>query len=186
MPGIDFREVRALVSMADVLELLRFPVLGGLGKQLRGPCPLHDGGNRLGKREDLKMLCSFFNKTRKKIFLFILFFLVIVVIFSFGLQTLLKLSFGNWKDDDLIQKVMSATKTKDVGPENIEDMVGIPATINTMKNNQKVVFLRAHISLDETESSETKDIWNCANVVYWIRPINCENPKIIGICWTFD
>jgi hypothetical protein len=40
MPVIDFREVRALVSVADVLELLGCQVRGGLGKQLRGPCPL--------------------------------------------------------------------------------------------------------------------------------------------------
>ena len=41
MPGIDFREVRSLVSMAEVLELLGFHGRAASGKQLRGPCPLH-------------------------------------------------------------------------------------------------------------------------------------------------
>jgi len=41
MPGIDFRQVRVLVSMREVLELLGFVGVSTSGKQLRGPCPLH-------------------------------------------------------------------------------------------------------------------------------------------------
>jgi DNA primase len=46
MAGIDFRALRALVSMAEVLRLLRFEPQGGGRNQLRGPCPLHDSANR--------------------------------------------------------------------------------------------------------------------------------------------
>jgi hypothetical protein len=41
MAGIDFRAVRALVSMAEVLELLGFQARVISGQQLRGPCPIH-------------------------------------------------------------------------------------------------------------------------------------------------
>jgi DNA primase len=41
MPRLDFRAVRARVSMAEVLQLLGFEARGASGKQLRGPCPLH-------------------------------------------------------------------------------------------------------------------------------------------------
>jgi DNA primase len=41
MPGIDFRKVRALVSMRDVLELLGFVPRSTAGVQRRGVCPLH-------------------------------------------------------------------------------------------------------------------------------------------------
>ena len=41
MPGIDFRHVRALVSMSDVLELIGFQARAVSGRQVRGPCPLH-------------------------------------------------------------------------------------------------------------------------------------------------
>lgn len=41
MPGIDSREVRSLVSMAEVLALLGFEARESSGSQLRGPCPLH-------------------------------------------------------------------------------------------------------------------------------------------------
>jgi DNA primase len=42
MPSIDFRQLRANVSMAEVLELLRFVVAERTGDQVRGECPLHE------------------------------------------------------------------------------------------------------------------------------------------------
>ena len=42
MPGIDFRAVRSLVSIGEVLELLRWDIRAASAQQLRGPCPLHD------------------------------------------------------------------------------------------------------------------------------------------------
>ena len=41
MPGIDFRQLRAQVTMAEVLELLGFAVVRRTGDQVRGTCPLH-------------------------------------------------------------------------------------------------------------------------------------------------
>jgi DNA primase len=49
MPGIDFREARAGVSLAEVLELLRFEASARHGGQLRGPCPVH-GSRTPGSR----------------------------------------------------------------------------------------------------------------------------------------
>jgi DNA primase len=42
MPSIDFRQLRANVSMAEVLELLRFVIIERTGDQVRGECPLHE------------------------------------------------------------------------------------------------------------------------------------------------
>ena len=41
MPGISFAAVRALISLADVLELLGFVPHEARGDQVRGPCPVH-------------------------------------------------------------------------------------------------------------------------------------------------
>jgi DNA primase len=41
MPGIRFQEVRSLVSMAQVLELLGFVPQAASGAEVRGPCPVH-------------------------------------------------------------------------------------------------------------------------------------------------
>ena len=41
MPGIRFAEVRALVSLADVLDLVGFSALEASRGQVRGRCPVH-------------------------------------------------------------------------------------------------------------------------------------------------
>lgn len=41
MPGVRFAEVRSLVSMAQVLELLDFVIRERSGDEVRGPCPVH-------------------------------------------------------------------------------------------------------------------------------------------------
>jgi transposase len=47
--GIDYRQLRSLVSIREVLELLGFRVTaatGATGDQLRGPCPVHGSTSR--------------------------------------------------------------------------------------------------------------------------------------------
>jgi DNA primase len=46
MPGIDFREVRARVTMAEVLQLLGFEGHATSATQRRGRCPLHGSAER--------------------------------------------------------------------------------------------------------------------------------------------
>ena len=41
MPGIDFREARGRLPLAEVLQLLGFEPRSRWGEQLRGPCPVH-------------------------------------------------------------------------------------------------------------------------------------------------
>jgi len=41
MPGIRFTDVRAMISLAEVLDLVGFPLDHPLGDQIRGPCPVH-------------------------------------------------------------------------------------------------------------------------------------------------
>jgi DNA primase len=41
MCGIDFREARARVRIAEVLALLGWQPQRVVGEQARGPCPLH-------------------------------------------------------------------------------------------------------------------------------------------------
>jgi DNA primase len=41
MPGIDYREARQRVRLAEVLELLDFEPASRHGEEVRGPCPVH-------------------------------------------------------------------------------------------------------------------------------------------------
>ena len=41
MPGIQFAQVRATISLAEVLNLIGFVPCEASGDQVRGPCPVH-------------------------------------------------------------------------------------------------------------------------------------------------
>jgi DNA primase len=41
MPGIDYREARARLRLAEVLDLVGFAPRSRCGEQVRGPCPVH-------------------------------------------------------------------------------------------------------------------------------------------------
>jgi CHC2-type zinc finger protein len=41
VPGVDFRAVREVISMAEVLELIGFMSQVTLSGAMRGPCPIH-------------------------------------------------------------------------------------------------------------------------------------------------
>jgi DNA primase len=45
MPGIDFRQVRAEITMQQVLDLLEFVPTARVGFRLRGPCPIHESNS---------------------------------------------------------------------------------------------------------------------------------------------
>ena len=46
MPGINFNQVRSLISLAEVLELLGFVPSFSTGSQVRGPCPIHGSSSQ--------------------------------------------------------------------------------------------------------------------------------------------
>lgn len=45
MAGIDYRSLRSMVSITEVLALLEFAPGSAIGKQWRGRCPLHRSEN---------------------------------------------------------------------------------------------------------------------------------------------
>ena len=49
MPGIRFAEVRARVTMAEVLGLVGFVPCETSGDQVRGPCPVHHSASPSGR-----------------------------------------------------------------------------------------------------------------------------------------
>jgi DNA primase len=49
MPGIDYREARARLRLAEVLELVGFEARGCWAGQWRGPCPVHGSRSRTSR-----------------------------------------------------------------------------------------------------------------------------------------
>ena len=46
MPGVRYQEVRSLITMAQVLDLLGFVAQEKSGAEVRGPCPVHGSTSR--------------------------------------------------------------------------------------------------------------------------------------------
>src|SRR5438067_593050 len=46
MPGVDYRQLRAAISIAEILQLIRFVPAQASGPQLRGPCPVHGSSSK--------------------------------------------------------------------------------------------------------------------------------------------
>lgn len=59
MPALDYREARARLQLAEVLELLGFQPSSFRGDQVRGPCPVHRSRRRTSR--------SFAAHLRKKV-----------------------------------------------------------------------------------------------------------------------
>jgi DNA primase len=49
MPGVDFRAVRAAVSIADVLHLIGYVPTEARGDTLRGCCPVHGSQSKASR-----------------------------------------------------------------------------------------------------------------------------------------
>jgi len=45
MPGIDFRALRSMVSISQILDLVNFVPCKTSRGQMRGPCPIHRSAN---------------------------------------------------------------------------------------------------------------------------------------------
>jgi DNA primase len=49
MPGVDFRELRATVSIAEILQLIGYVPAQTRGCQLRGPCPVQRSASKTSR-----------------------------------------------------------------------------------------------------------------------------------------
>jgi hypothetical protein len=49
MPGLDCREARARLQLAEMLDLLGFARSQRRGDQVRGPCPVHRSRTRASR-----------------------------------------------------------------------------------------------------------------------------------------
>ena len=88
-------------------------------------------------------------------------------------------------DADLVARVGSAVLRR-VKLRRVEKVVGIPATLNTVKNGHREVLWRACIGPDPAKRKCGLD-WKAArDVVYWVRPVRSRNPRIVGVFWTRD
>jgi hypothetical protein len=87
-------------------------------------------------------------------------------------------------DTDLISKVSRAFQTGQLNPRNVENIVGITATLNTSKSEDRILFDTTDVWLDPPGQPGVTKISHLRDVVYWIRPVNSTDPKFVAIGWT--
>jgi hypothetical protein len=89
-----------------------------------------------------------------------------------------------FNDSQLVYKIKKVAGRKGLKPNQVEHLVGTPAVLNTTDPSHRFIFLRASIDFDESEHSEISSFQLTTDVVYWARPIEAPNPRMVGICWT--
>jgi hypothetical protein len=96
----------------------------------------------------------------------------------------------NAPDANLVDRVFLAADLQ-LPPAKVEQFVGVPATINTLRSQADRDALRyADIVEDEAEGKGNLALLHpglrdgsVRHVVYWVRPTETHNPRLIGILW---
>jgi hypothetical protein len=94
-------------------------------------------------------------------------------------------------DADLIAAVKAAAR-RGVGPEMVELVVGRRAVINTTRDDRAIVE-SANLEADgegpttgEGKARPLPELAKVRHVVYWGRPVEARNPRMVGIAWDED
>jgi hypothetical protein len=89
------------------------------------------------------------------------------------------------KDEQLLTAIERCVGHK-ASPDEIERNVGKSATINTLRKHHWSYLENANIEADPNMESDMPSLKAVQNVVYWIRPIDSEFPRLIGVAWMKD
>jgi hypothetical protein len=84
------------------------------------------------------------------------------------------------------RKLIAAVKAAAVNglqPAKVETAVGVKATLNTLRKPDRDSFSRADIVPDPDNKPRLPARDSLRWVVYWVRPIEGRNPKLVGIFW---
>jgi hypothetical protein len=104
---------------------------------------------------------------------------------------------GVWRPEQMTQRTQNLTDErlaelvedavgKKTAPENVAAVVGIPPKYKTFRLGGEVIFRGVLIEDDTAEEACLPILRNVTDVVFWIRPIRSENPRVIGIAWGKD
>jgi hypothetical protein len=97
----------------------------------------------------------------------------------------------NWQDRRLVDRVLWAEELQ-LPPGKVESFVGTPATINTLRPRDRLTLRFADLCEDEREGGKQNlallhaglDDGSVRHAMYWIRPTEARNPRLIGLLWT--
>jgi hypothetical protein len=86
------------------------------------------------------------------------------------------------QDADLIDAVRRAARAG-IPPADVEEYVGSTAWINTIREPDRLAVAMADIAADDESGTETPKLADARDVAYWGRPVESQNPRLVGITW---
>jgi hypothetical protein len=87
-------------------------------------------------------------------------------------------------DDELIDAVRRAAQAR-LTPDAAEAAVG-EAVVNTSRNLPLEALRRVDLIADEASGQKTLSLEGARDVVYWERPLESKDPRMVGLIWRAD
>jgi hypothetical protein len=108
---------------------------------------------------------------------------------SVSLSTSIVRLVGEWRiafDDAVLLKKVNIIAAFGVPISSAESIVGQKAVLNTSRHDERKILLETRVALTGSRELEMDSIYEAAEVVFWVRPLKCQGPQIVGIMWTRD
>jgi hypothetical protein len=83
-------------------------------------------------------------------------------------------------DDELITRVQEAVRAG-VAPDALAERVGRKPAIDTTAGQPIEMLRRVNLIPDPDHPTEAFSLESAREVVYWVRPIEAKNPRIVGV-----
>jgi hypothetical protein len=87
-------------------------------------------------------------------------------------------------DAELIEAVRRVAQAR-LTPDAAEAAVG-EAAVNTSRNLSLAALRRTNLIADEASSQQTLSLEGARDVVYWERPLESKDPRMVGLIWRAD
>jgi hypothetical protein len=84
-------------------------------------------------------------------------------------------------DDAAIVGSVRALTGVEVDPATVEQRVGRPALVNTDTGLPLAALRGVSLAPDPEHPDEVPDIDSARTVVYWARPVEADNPRVVGV-----
>ena len=88
---------------------------------------------------------------------------------------------GHSRDDVSLVANVRSLSDGEVDPATAEERVGRPALVNTERGLPLAALRRVSLAPDPEHPDEVLELDSAQAVIYWARPIEADNPRVVGI-----
>ena len=89
-------------------------------------------------------------------------------------------------NEDVLLKALREAAANRAEPDRVEDLIGLPALLNTRREPGREAIKIADIAPDPDYQTSLPDLRGAADVVYWDHGWTRAAVKIAGLVWHHD